>query len=106
MKIKLYTTQGSSVSLPGERVLAWADNMSDALDNLVDADLGGAIVLDEKDVSPENEDHIARLGNNGTPCDLSDVVVESVDLSNINKNIELMLKLAEARGAGHDNLDF
>ena len=135
MKIGLHTAQGSSISLPANRIMAndvvlpvdkypgkaklwvvftshgpagavWADSMSDALDNLVDADLAGAIILDEKDVTPENEDHIARLGNNGVLCDLSDVVVEKVDLSNINKNLELLLKCAEARGAGHDNLDF
>jgi len=134
-KFSLYTTQGSGTSLPADRILAnnvvlptdkypgktklwvvftshgptgavWADNMEEALDELVDNELAGAILLDEEHVKPEDEDHIARCGNNGQPCDLSDVVVEKVDFSNINKNFELMLKLAEARGAGHDNLDF
>jgi hypothetical protein len=133
-KFGLYTTQGSSASLPADRIrcnnivlptdrhpgktklwvvftahgptgAVWADSMEDALDELVDADLAGAILLDENHVAPEDEEHIARLGNNGAPCDLSDVVVEKVDFAN-QRNFELLLKLAEARGAGHDNLDF
>ena len=133
-KYSLYTTHGSPASLPADRIMCndivlptdrypgktklwvvstshgptgavWADSMEDALDVLVDADLAGAILLDENHVAPEDEEHIARLGNNGSPCDLSDVVVEKVDFEN-RRNFELLLKLAEARGAGHDNLDF
>ena len=134
-KFGLYTTQGSSASLPADRIrcndivlptdrypgktklwvvftshgpagAVWADSMEEALDELVDADLARAIVVSEDgSYSGIEGEHIVRLGNNGTPCDLSDVVVEKVDFAN-QRNFELLLKLAEARGAGHDNLDF
>ena len=133
-KFQIHTGQGSTSILPADRIMCnditfptdkypgktalwvvftshgpagavWADNMQDALDELVDSDLAGAILLDEENVTPGNEDHIARLGNVGVPCDLSDVVVEKA-MFNPSKDIELMLKFAEARGAGHNNLDF
>jgi hypothetical protein len=133
-KFGLYTSQGSSASLPANRIMCndiilptdkyrgktklwvvftshgpagavWADNMQGALDQLVDSNLAGAILLDEESVTSESDEHIARLGNYGLPCNLDDVVVEYVDFSN-QRNLELMLKLAEARGAGRDNLDF
>jgi hypothetical protein len=83
----------------------WAHNMEEALDILVDSDLANGITLEEKDLSPEDEERIARLGNNGTPCDLNDVAVERVSIIP-DRDWRLLLKFAEARGAGHDNLDF
>ena len=133
-KFGLYTSQGSSASLSADRIrcndivlptdrypgktklwvvftshgptgAVWANNMEDALDELVDADLAGAILVDKEDLTPEDEEHYARLGNASEPCNLDDVVVETVDFGN-QRNFELLLKFAEARGAGHDNLDF
>ena len=130
-KFGLYTTRGSSTSLPADRIMCndivlptdrypgktklwvvftshgpvgavWADNMEDALDQLIDSDLAGAIIVEDPAI---NDDHLEHLGYNGIPCDLSDVVVEPVDFGN-QRNFELLLKLAEARGAGHDNLNF
>ena len=86
----------------------WANSMEDALDELVDAELAGGIIVDPKDVarmSEEDLEHLARLGNNGQPCNLDDTYVEAVSMIP-DRDIKLMLKLAEARGAGHNNLDF
>ena len=126
-------TGGMSVALPADKILAndvvfpeefnpgnfqlwlclnahgpmgavWARSMEDALDVLVDANLAGGILVDES--SPDEEhDNFARLGSRGQVCDLSDTRVEKVAIIP-DRDWKLMVKLAEARGAGHDNLNF
>ena len=86
----------------------WANGEEDALDELVDQDLAGGILIDEnkaKNLTEEDEEHVARLGNHGEPCDLSNCAVSPVEFKP-SRDWRLMVKLAEARGAGHDNLDF
>lgn len=137
-KFRLFTTPGSmSVAIDADRILTndvvfdhesnpgktrlwlcanshgamgavWANSMEDALNELVDQDLAGGILVDPEDVAKmdnEEREHLAELGNNGLPCNLDDTYVEAVTMIP-DRDIKLMLKLAEARGAGHNNLDF
>ena len=86
----------------------WADNMEDALNELVDNELAGGILVGPEDVAKmddEERSRFALLGNAGEPCNLDDTYVEAVSMIP-DRDIKLMLKLAEARGAGHNNLDF
>ena len=96
------------LTLYGPAGAVWAGDIEEALNILVDNDLAGAILVDRKDYDklPEDEqEHYASLGNAGEPCDLTDVMVEPV-IFNPERDWRLMCKFAEARGAGHDNLDF
>jgi hypothetical protein len=96
------------LTLYGPAGAVWANNIQEALDILVDSDLAGAILIDPKEYNrlPEKEqEQYASLGNSGEPCDLSNVAVEPV-VFNPERDWRLMCKFAEARGAGHDNLDF
>lgn len=83
----------------------WAHDAEEALNELVDQDLAGAILVDPSSISPEDEEHLTRLGNYGSPCNLDDTFVEKV-MFIPDRDYRVMLKFAEARGAGHDNLDF
>jgi hypothetical protein len=86
----------------------WANNMEDALNELVDRELAGGILVDPEDAAKMNDEereHLAELGNNRQPCNLDDTYVEAVTMIP-DRDVKLMLKLAEARGAGRDNLDF
>lgn len=85
----------------------WAQAENDALDVLVDANLAGGILVDESSLKGTDKEHdnFARLGNFGQVCDLSDTRVDEVAIIP-DRDWSLMIKLAEARGAGHDNLDF
>jgi hypothetical protein len=86
----------------------WANSAEDALDKLVDNELAGGILVDPEDVAKmgeEEREHFAFLGNHGEACNLDDTYVEAVTMIP-DRDYKLMLKLAEARGAGHDNLDF
>jgi hypothetical protein len=86
----------------------WATGIQEALDELVDQDLAHGILVDEKtlkDLTPEEEDELAHLGNAGEACDLSNTAVEPV-VFDPARDWLLLCKFAEARGAGHDNLDF
>jgi len=83
----------------------WARSANDALDELVDRDLAAGIQVDESSLTADDEERIARLGNHGTPCDLSNTSVTPV-VFNPARDWLLLCKFAEARGAGHDNLDF
>ena len=84
----------------------WADNMQEALDELVDHDLAGNLLVDENDVSKmsENEqEELSRLGNAGEFCDLTDVDVQPV-VFKPERDWKLLCKFAEARGAGVSHL--
>ena len=79
----------------------WADCESDAFDELVDADLGGGILIDEADADDES----ARLGNAGEPANLDYAWIQCVRLDE-KLDCRLMVKFAEARGQAADTLDF
>ena len=76
----------------------WADCEQDALDELVDADLGAGILIDESDADEE----CARLGNAGEPACLDNCRLEAVDLD--KQTQRLLCAFAEARGAEADTL--
>lgn len=87
---------------------AWASDVREALDVLVDADLAEAILVDEAtlaEMSEEEREVLASLGDAGEACDLSHVAVEPVKFDPAQDWL-LLCKFAEARGAGHDDLDF
>lgn len=76
----------------------WA-NESDALDELVDADLGGGILIDEADA----EEDSPRLGNAGEPANLDYAWVQPVRLD-WNLDGRLLAAFAEVRASGGDSL--
>ena len=79
----------------------WADCEQDALDELVDAGLGDGLLVDEKDA-----EDCARLGNAGEPADLDSAWLAPVEWQWENgRDVALLLKLAEARGANVSTLD-
>lgn len=85
----------------------WASNEQDALDELIDRDLGAALLIDEKDYAamPEDErEDVSHLGNAGEPCDLTNVWIQVVSFDKA-RDCELLCKFAEARGATQDTLD-
>lgn len=78
----------------------WATCDQDALDELVDSGLGDALLIDETDyanMSPEEQDECAGLGNAGEPCDLTNVWLSTVYLDKA-RDFDLIVALAEARG--------
>lgn len=77
----------------------WAGNEQDALDTLVDEDLGAGILVDEAD----SDDECARLGNAGEPANLDNVGLYVVRLDQ-KLDARLMCAFCEARGAGNNNL--
>lgn len=87
--------------------LVWGSCEGDALDTLIDEDLGNSLILSEEDVeewhADGREDEIYYAGNAGEPVDLTDVYICEVKLRP-SKDINLIVKMAEARGAGHSNL--
>lgn len=78
----------------------WASNEQDAFDELVDADLGNGLLIDEADADEE----CARLGNAGEPADLDNAWIQLVRLDPTQDCI-LIAKFSEARGACADTLD-
>jgi hypothetical protein len=93
----------------------FADDMQEALDVLVDADLGKGLLVDEdylKGLGEEERENLAYLGNAGEPADLSNVDVIPVPFDLTDRHgpemkaatLRLLLRLAEARGAGADTL--
>jgi len=124
----LTLADGREVSLPDERILTndvtlecdfnphntrlwvignefgalgavWADCEQDALDELVDSDLGDGLLIDEADADEES----ARLGNASEPANLDYAWMATVKLDPA-KDLKLMLAFAEARGAGQSTL--
>lgn len=78
----------------------WANHEQDAFDELVDADLGGGLLIDEADA----DDECARLGNAGEPANLDNAWIQCVHFDKA-RDCELLCRFAEARGQGQDNLD-
>lgn len=78
----------------------WAGNEQDALDELVDSDLGGGLLIDEKDATEDS----ARLGNAGEPADLTYAWMATVNFQP-ERDLALLLCFAEARGANNSTLD-
>lgn len=77
------------------------------LDIAVDSNLLDRCLIDEKEFSKMNEDEkedITYLGNASEPFDITNINYKRVDL--IKQDIKLLCKLAEARGANANNLDF
>jgi hypothetical protein len=83
--------------------LVWGSCEGDALDTLIDEDLGDSLILSEEDVkewcADGREDEICYAGNAGEPVDLTEVYICEVILRPA-EDIELIVALAEARGAG------
>jgi hypothetical protein len=79
----------------------WADCEQDALDELVDQDMHGGLSIDEENVT----DDTLRAGNHGEPIDSQYLWMGEVDFKP-ERDCKLLCKLAEARGAQKDNLDF
>lgn len=77
----------------------WAGNEQDALDTLVDENLGDGLLVDEADADEE----CAHLGNAGEPANLDNVGLDVVRLDE-NLDARLMCAFCEARGGGRDNL--
>lgn len=84
----------------------WAGYEQEALDALVDAGLGDALLVSEADQAAADEDEReewAHPGNAGEPCDLTDIYVRRVDLAKLPP--ETLCAFAEARGEGAETLD-
>lgn len=84
----------------------WAQNESDALDELVDAGLGGGLLVDDPEPG-EDDETLSYLGNAGEPADLTHAWLGVVDFHATHNAhvLAILLKFAEARGAGAKNLD-
>lgn len=78
----------------------WAEDESSALDELVDADLAGGILIDESDA----EEDSPRLGNAGEPANLDYVWLQPVRLD-WNLDGRLLAAFAEVRASGADSLE-
>jgi hypothetical protein len=81
----------------------WASCEQDAIDELIDKDLAGGILIDEKDIDEEDED-VSRGGNAGEPYDSQYLWMNEVEF-NPERDWKVLCMFAEARGAAHDNLD-
>jgi len=91
----------------GPVCMVWAQCEQDALDEMVDSDLGNAFLVSEEDVnsaSEEEREAWARLGNTGEYADLTYCHMEAIKLDP-TKDWRLMLAFAEARGAGSKTIE-
>lgn len=77
----------------------WASHEQDALDELVDSDLGAGLLIDEADADEDS----ARLGNAGEPANLDNAWLQVVDLAKCAP--QTLCLFAEARGNGSSTLD-
>jgi hypothetical protein len=82
----------------------WAKSIEDALDEIVDQDLGAGILVDQDDVTEEDEEHLAHLGNAGEWADLTSAWAGIVKFD-LAQDCKLLCAFAEARGAGADRID-
>lgn len=78
----------------------WATSEGDALDELVDADLAGALLIEEEDADEEDQ---PRAGNASEPVDLTYCAIERVTFDPA-RDWKLLCRFAEARGAAADDL--
>ena len=85
----------------------WASHDQDALDELVDQDLGAGILVDDKHVKEMEKDgfldSLSNLGNAGEWADLQHAWLEKV-VFKPDRDCKLMCAFAEARGASLDFL--
>ena len=88
----------------GALCAVWGDCEQDALDEAIDNDLLNSFLVDDEDIEPELEEDgfYAYLGNAGEHADLTNCWMEAIELN--KQKIELIIKLAEARGANANNL--
>ena len=90
----------------------WADNEGDAIDELVDNDLAGGILLDDEYLTTLTDDEredVAHIGNAGEAADLTNCRMFSVDLEatfKLEQGLITLAKFAEARGNSAQTLDF
>jgi hypothetical protein len=85
----------------------WASCEQDALDTLVDENLGESLLVDKADVEKADEaehEEWAHLGNACEPADLTNVWIQRVRLDP-KLDCELLCKFAYADGAGLPSLD-
>jgi len=85
----------------------WASCEQDALDELVDCDLGDCFLIDLEEfekMSEEEKEQTTYLGNASEPADLSYVWIGEVEFDKV-RDFEVLMKFAEARGSCCDNLD-
>lgn len=85
----------------------WASCEQDALDTLVDENLGESLLVDKEDQEKADEaerEEWAHLGNAGEPADLTNVWMQRVRLDP-KLDCELLCKFAYADGAGLPSLD-
>ena len=85
----------------------WAGNEQDAIDELIDADLAGGILVSEEDqktMTPEETEDMARGGNAGELYETEHLWMAEVEFK-AERDLAVLLKFAEARGANMKNLD-
>jgi hypothetical protein len=85
----------------------WATSAEDALDELVDQDMAGEILVPEDVLNRMTQDERLELAHHGThdeEVDLRDVTVEPVKFEP-SRDWYLLCRFAEARGAERENLE-
>lgn len=87
----------------GAIVALWASNEQDALDDMLDKGYEQFLVQPDDVESDPDGDKYTYLGNAGEPCNLDYAWIKPAALDK-DRDFALFLKLAESRGAGHDNL--
>lgn len=80
----------------------WADCEQDALDELVNVGLAGGILLDKENQKPDDEATFA--GNASEQIETEHLWMSTVVFDKV-RDFDLILKFAEARSAGAENLD-
>jgi len=78
----------------------WASHEQDAFDELVNANLGAALLIDESDADEESP----RLGNAGEPANLDNAWIQAVQWD-LARDCQTLCRFAEARGNNQDTLD-
>jgi hypothetical protein len=91
------------ISLYGPCGIAWARDIGDAIDEIVDAGLGKAFELQDTS-NQTDEDECAFCGNDSRPCDLTNVRAFELALT-IPENAHLIPLFKVARD-GSPTLDF
>lgn len=91
----------------GPVAAVFAGHDQDALDQMVDGALGDCFLVPKEDVekaTDEERECWASLGNAGEYANLDNAWIAEVEFKP-ERDWELIARLAEARGAGVDNLD-
>lgn len=89
----------------------WADCLGDAIDELIDADLAGGILIDEETQKTMTADEAKECGRGGNAGELYETdhlwaAEVNFDVKKRDGDLTTLLKFAEARGACASNLDF